>query len=85
MSERYWITGAQLGLLTVNAGQCAKKILNNIIDTQFVDNIPFGQDPNSFDFIMQKKIEVLNTRRQPSSGVERGNFVKPRKRMVKKK
>ena len=39
MSERYLITGVQLGLLVVeHREEMAKKIMDNIIDKQFIGN-----------------------------------------------
>ena len=40
MSERYWITGVQLGLLQVMPEEKErKKLINKIINEQFVTNI----------------------------------------------
>jgi len=40
MSERYWVTGVQLGLLQVIPEEKARrKLVNKIINEQFVTNI----------------------------------------------
>jgi hypothetical protein len=40
MSERYWITGVQLGLLqSISEEKTRTKIVNEIIDNQFIENL----------------------------------------------
>jgi hypothetical protein len=39
MSERYWVTGVQLGLLQVGDELERKKLVSKIINEQFVTNI----------------------------------------------
>jgi len=55
MSERYWITGVQLGLLMTVGSNAKNRLINEIIDEQFIGNF----QPKEF----KKKIkENLNNR-----------------------
>lgn len=48
MSERYWITGVQLGLLTNAEAEDRAKILKEIEDKQFIGNYPTDKDKRLF-------------------------------------
>jgi hypothetical protein len=39
MSERYWVTGVQLGLLQVGDEKERKKLVSKIVNEQFVTNV----------------------------------------------
>lgn len=57
MTERYWITGAQIGTITalIGAGKLtsATELLNEIIDKQFIGNM---QEPyDDYKIIIVKK------------------------------
>jgi hypothetical protein len=39
MSERYWVTGVQLGLLQVGDEKERKRLVNKIVNEQFVTNV----------------------------------------------
>jgi hypothetical protein len=39
MSERYWVTGVQLGLLQVGDEMERKRLVNKIVNEQFVTNV----------------------------------------------
>jgi hydroxyethylthiazole kinase-like sugar kinase family protein len=39
MNERYWVTGVQLGLLQVGDEKERKKLINRIINEQFITHI----------------------------------------------
>ena len=57
MSERYWITGAQIGTIIALDGtgqkERVKKLLDEIIDKQFIDNIKEPYD--DYEIISRKK------------------------------
>jgi hypothetical protein len=38
MSERYWITGVQLGILQVLSNEKGKELIDEIVDNQFIGN-----------------------------------------------
>ena len=49
MGERYWITGAQLGMLTVISKVTDReKISNKVIEDQFIGNFETIKDKASF-------------------------------------
>ena len=86
MSERYWITGVQLGLLIVSPErQGRSKIVDEIIDKQFIGNredlkrmlnSPVGSDDLS-------KENLINLSKSGSSGVKSTNSAPYRKATVK--
>lgn len=55
MGERYWITGVQLSLFTYLKDKEATKLVNQIIDTQFIGNYPTTKEQKEF----RKKIKEL--------------------------
>jgi hypothetical protein len=55
MSERYWITGAQLGLLQVAATEESRKfVIDNIIDKQFICNCFTEEAKKKFEEEVEK-------------------------------
>jgi len=73
MTERYWITGAQIG--TINAlisnGKLTKAIelLEEVIDKQFIGNI---QEPyNEYEIIIIKKGRKISHKRRSNFGVQK--------------
>jgi hypothetical protein len=48
MSERYWITGVQLGLLHIGSEATRKSIKQNIMANQFIGNYITPKDQKTF-------------------------------------
>lgn len=49
MSERYWVTGCQLGLLmSIPNKKDRQKVGNKVIDKQFIGNYPTDKDKEQF-------------------------------------
>jgi hypothetical protein len=56
MSERYWITGVQLGLLVALPDKKSRQaIADEIINTQFIGNFRTDKERKEFE----KKVEKL--------------------------
>jgi hypothetical protein len=54
MSERYWISGAQLGML--KADVLTEEELENIVDKQFIGNIPMGVNEKYCEIVIRTKV-----------------------------
>ncbi len=72
MSERYWVTGVQLGLLKVfskgaTVEKAVEKLLDEIIDKQFIGNFRTAQEQIDFetaislmqDYLEKKKLQEI--------------------------
>jgi len=56
VSERYWITGVQLGVLASNAPQARRRyIVEGIIEKQFLGNYCTAEEQKQF----KKKMEEI--------------------------
>ena len=56
MSERYWITGVQLGVLQITVNEKEKKkIVNGIIKKQFIGSYPTEKDKKEFLKLHQRR------------------------------
>lgn len=53
MGERYWVTGVQLGMLKISPNR--NKIIDKIIENQFIDNFPTDKDKKFFN----KQIKLM--------------------------
>ena len=53
MSERYWITGVQLGMLKIGTKDMRGRLADEIIDKQFINN--FYTDEEKKEFIKSIK------------------------------
>ncbi len=60
MSERYWITGVQLGLLQTKDLETKRKVVEEIIGKQFIGNFFTEQEQKTFKIIMDN-FEVIST------------------------
>jgi hypothetical protein len=52
MSERYWITGVQLGML--KAPTIPHSIIDGVVKDQFIGNFPTDKDKERFERQMKK-------------------------------
>ena len=66
MSERYWITGVQLGLLAMEHNKTRAKFVKQIVDKQFIGNFRtdkdqkvFAKSMKSFQLIDEKLLKTL--------------------------
>ena len=57
MSERYFITGVQLGLLKLNNIKSTRQgIVKDIIDNQFIGNFPTEEDKIRFEKMIKELV-----------------------------
>lgn len=54
MSERYFITGVQLGLLHASNKRECVPLIHQIMDNQFIGNFPTKDDKIRFEKMMKK-------------------------------
>ena len=55
MSERYWITGAQLGLIKTGYEHIIKETVDNVIENQFIGNYRTDKEQKAFKEEMDRK------------------------------
>ncbi len=48
MSERYWITGVQLGLLKLGVQGSAEDVIKKVVDEQFIGNYRTDKEQLAF-------------------------------------
>lgn len=58
MSERYWITGCQLGLMAESEKEKRKALLDKIVDEQFITNCWTDEDKQAFKNLMNELVDT---------------------------